>query len=91
VHPGEAIEIGSTEAIKQLVASGFGVAIVSVAAAKDQIALGVLKPVEMVGLAISRPLYRLRVTGRPLPAAAAEFERMLRGGAPLTRTRRTNR
>jgi DNA-binding transcriptional LysR family regulator len=91
VHAGEAIEIGSTEAIKQLVASGFGVAIVSVAAAKDQIALGVLKPVEMVGLAISRPLYRLRVTGRSLPAAAAEFERMLFGELALPRGRRTVR
>ncbi|WP_296708871.1 LysR substrate-binding domain-containing protein, partial [Rhodoblastus sp.] len=91
VHAGEAIEIGSTEAIKQLVASGFGVAIVSVAAAKDQIALGVLKPVEMAGLAISRPLYRLRVTGRSLPPAAAEFERMLFGELALPRGRRTVR
>jgi DNA-binding transcriptional LysR family regulator len=91
VHAGEAIEIGSTEAIKQLVASGFGVAIVSVAAARDQIALGVLKPVEMAGLAISRPLYRLRVTGRSLPPAAAEFERMLFGELALPRGRRTVR
>ncbi|MDI9849801.1 LysR substrate-binding domain-containing protein [Rhodoblastus sp. 17X3] len=91
VHPGETIEIGSTEAIKQLVASGFGVAIVSLAASQDQIALGALKPVEMAGLAISRPIHRLRVTGRPLAPAAAEFERMLYGEAPLTRTRRTNR
>jgi DNA-binding transcriptional LysR family regulator len=80
VHSDETIEIGDTEAIKQLVAAGFGVAIVSLAAAKDQIALGALKAVEMAGLAISRPLYRLRVTGRPLAPAAAEFERMLLGG-----------
>jgi DNA-binding transcriptional LysR family regulator len=91
VLPGETIEIGSTEAIKQLVASGFGVSIVSLAAAKDQIALGALKVVEMAGLAISRPLYRLRVKGRPLAPAAAEFERMLLGGAPLPRTRLSGR
>jgi DNA-binding transcriptional LysR family regulator len=41
---------------------------------------GALKAVEMPGLAISRPLYRLRVKGRPLAPAAAEFERMLLGG-----------
>jgi DNA-binding transcriptional LysR family regulator len=91
VHPGETIEIGSTEAIKQLVAAGFGVAIVSLAAARDQIALGALQPVEMAGLAISRTIHRLRVTGRPLAPAAAEFERMLQGEAPLTRARRTGR
>jgi DNA-binding transcriptional LysR family regulator len=91
VQPVETIEIGSTEAIKQLVASGFGVAIVSLAAAQDQIALGALQPVEMAGLAISRPLYRLRVKRRSLPPAAVEFERMLQGEAPRTITRRTSR
>ena len=84
VHPDETIEIGSTEAIKQIVASGVGVAIVSLAAAKDQIALGRLKAVAMAGLAISRPLYRLRVRGRSLAPAAAEFERMLH--APTMKT-----
>lgn len=90
VRPVETIEIGSTESIKQLVASGFGVAIVSLAAAKDQISLGALKPLEVAGMAISRPLYRLRVKGRPLPPAAAEFERMLFGGSPHPRVKRTS-
>jgi DNA-binding transcriptional LysR family regulator len=91
VRPVETIEIGSTEAIKQLVASGFGVAVVSLVAAKDQISLGALKPLEVAGMVISRPLYRLRIKGRPLPPAAAEFERALLGGAPLTRVRRSSR
>lgn len=88
ISPEETIEIGSTEAIKQLVASGFGVAIVSLAAARDQIALGALKALEVKGLAICRPIFRLGLKGRPPGPAAAEFERMLLGGPPRVRTRR---
>jgi DNA-binding transcriptional LysR family regulator len=70
------------------VASGVGVAIVSLAAAKDQIALGTLKAVAMAGLAISRPLYLLRVRARPLAPAAAKFERMLNAPTFETTSRR---
>jgi DNA-binding transcriptional LysR family regulator len=83
VSPSQTIEIGSTEAIKQLVAAGFGVTIVSLAAARDQIALGALKVVEIRGMAICRPIYRLRLKGRPLGPAIAEFERMLLAGAQI--------
>ena len=82
VHPVETIEIGSSEAIKQLVAAGFGVAIVSLAAARDQIALGVLKAVEIKGIAICRQISGLHVRGRPLGPAAAAFERLLLKDAP---------
>ncbi len=88
ISPSETIEIGSTEAIKQLVAAGFGTAIVSLAAARDQIALGVLKAVEIRGLAICRPIFHLRLKGRPPGPAVAEFERMLLGDAPIMRPTR---
>jgi DNA-binding transcriptional LysR family regulator len=46
-HRRSILKVGSTEAIKQIVAGGLGIAIVSAAAAADQIALGklgILKP-----------------------------------------------
>ncbi|MFG1463255.1 LysR substrate-binding domain-containing protein [Xanthobacter sp. DSM 24535] len=74
VRPRMVMEVGSTEAIKQVVAAGLGIAIVSAAAAKDQISLGVLKVVPVEGLVVRRPLYRLTLKGQHLRFAAAAFE-----------------
>ncbi len=71
------IEIGSTEAIKQMVAAGFGVAIVSAAAAADQIALGRVIVVKPRRFAVRRLLTRLSLPGRRPSAAAAAFDRLL--------------
>src|SRR5260370_20130560 len=60
IVPRSVLEVGSTEAIKQNVAAGFGIAIVSPAAAADQIALerlGILKP---PNFAVRRTLTRPR-------------------------------
>lgn len=65
------IELGSTEAIKQAVAAGLGLAIVSRAAVADQVALGRLKILKVPDLVIKRRLLRLVLAGR-LPSAAAE-------------------
>jgi len=82
VQPRRTLEVGSTEAIKQLVAAGVGVAVVSAAAAADQIALGRLSVprlrTESGGpLTLRRVLSRLRLPGRKPSAAAAAFDALL--------------
>jgi DNA-binding transcriptional LysR family regulator len=77
VHLRRTLEIGSTEAIKQAVASGVGVAIVSSAAIDDQIKLGRLKTVAMKNLRISRTLWQLKAPGRLETPAALAFERII--------------
>jgi DNA-binding transcriptional LysR family regulator len=88
IDPSRTLEIGSTEAIKQMVAAGLGVAIVSAAAAKDQVALGRLKTIQMRGPSIVRTLWKLKAPGRvELPAATA-FERLIAAPAALNSARR---
>jgi DNA-binding transcriptional LysR family regulator len=78
IEPKRTLEIGSTEAIKQIVAAGLGVSIVSKATVQDQVALGRLKTIMMRNLPIERTLWQLKSPGRvELPAAAA-FERLIR-------------
>jgi DNA-binding transcriptional LysR family regulator len=80
VEPKQTLEIGSTEAIKQAVAAGLGISIVSTAAIDDQVKLGRLKIVSLRDLHIERALWQLRVPGRiDIPAAVA-FERIIRKG-----------
>lgn len=72
-----ALEAGSTEAIKQTVAAGLGMAVVSRVAALDQIALKRLKIVSVRGLKLRRPLYQLALKDRPVSAAARRFIALL--------------
>jgi len=72
------LEIGGTEAIKQAVANGIGVSIVSRATVVDQLELGRLKTVPMKDLQISRTLWQLKVPGRIETPAALAFERIIR-------------
>ena len=88
IDPARTLEIGSTEAIKQMVAAGLGVAIVSAAAAKDQVALGRLKTVEMRNLSIVRTLWKLKAPGRVEVPAATAFERLIAAPAAANGTRR---
>jgi DNA-binding transcriptional LysR family regulator len=78
IEPRQTLEIGSTEAIKQAVAAGLGVAIVSSATIGDQVMLGRLRCVPMRDLAIERTLWQLKVPGRIEIPAAVAFERMIR-------------
>lgn len=73
-----ALQLGSTEAIKQAVAAGLGIAIVSRAAAADQIALGRLAVVTLRDVVLERELTELRLAGRPASAAATTFIALLR-------------
>lgn len=77
IRPGRVLEIGSTEAIKQMVAAGLGVAFVSAASAADQIALGRLKIVPLRGFNLWRMLTRISLPARQPTAAALAFERLL--------------
>jgi DNA-binding transcriptional LysR family regulator len=72
------LEIGSTEAIKQAVAEGLGVSIVSTATITDQVRLGRLKVVPICDLAIERTLWQLKSRLRINIPAAAAFERIIR-------------
>jgi DNA-binding transcriptional LysR family regulator len=78
VHPKPAVQLGSTEAIKQAVAAGLGIAVVSRAAAADQLALGYIRVLELKGVTFRRDLTELRLTGRAPSAAAVAFRALLR-------------
>lgn len=70
--------IGGTEAIKQAVAAGLGLAIVSRAAAADQIALGRIAVVAVDGLVIRRALTQIKLRDRAPTGGARELELLLR-------------
>lgn len=82
VRPPVALTLGSTEAVKEAVAAGLGLAIVSRAAAADELALGRVGAVRVAGLVIRRPLTRLRLEGRRPSAPAVAFEALLAAGVP---------
>jgi DNA-binding transcriptional LysR family regulator len=55
--------LASTEAIKHTVATGVGIAVLSISAVRTELAAGTLKVVRMKGLKIERPLYRIQRKG----------------------------
>jgi len=71
------MRLGGTEAIKQGVAAGLGVAIVSRAAAADQITLGRIVVVPVRGLQIRRELTQLKLRHRSDSTAARELRLLL--------------
>ncbi|MGZ5874608.1 MAG: LysR substrate-binding domain-containing protein [Bradyrhizobium sp.] len=77
IEPARTLEIGSTAAIKQVVAAGVGISIVSVVSVKDQVQLGRLKVLAMRGMTIERTLWQLQLPGRVAMPAARAFEKML--------------
>jgi DNA-binding transcriptional LysR family regulator len=77
IVPRSVLEVGSTEAIKQIVAGGLGIAIVSAAAAADQIALGKLAVLRARDFAVRRTLTRLSLPARQPSAPAAAFDALL--------------
>lgn len=72
------LELASTEAIKQAVAAGLGLAIVSRAAIADQLALGRIVVLPVRDVSFARTLSELRFVGRAPSAAAVAFRAMLR-------------
>lgn len=71
------LEMNSTEAIKQTVASGFGLAMISLHSASDQIAQGKLHVLRPTDLVVTRPLNYLALKNRFLSVAARAFESFL--------------
>lgn len=83
VEPKRTLEIGSTEAIKQAVASGIGVAIVSTSTIGDQLALGKLKVIPIRHVHIERTLWQLKSPGRLETPAASAFDRVMQRTAAV--------
>jgi DNA-binding transcriptional LysR family regulator len=75
------MRVGGTEAIKQAVAAGLGLAIVSRAAAADQLALGRIAILSVDGLVIHRTLAQLKLRDRAPTVAGRELEELLFGDA----------
>jgi DNA-binding transcriptional LysR family regulator len=69
--------VDGTEVIKQLVAEGLGLGVVSRFAVTDQLAIGRLVVLEVRGLVVRRPFNRLLLVGRRPSSAAREFRRLL--------------
>ena len=77
VFPCNVLEIGGTEAIKQAVAAGMGIALVSESAVRAQLPQGDLVILDIQDFSVSRTLTRLSLLGRQPSAAAAKFEKLL--------------
>jgi DNA-binding transcriptional LysR family regulator len=77
IEPARTLEIGSTAAIKQVVAAGLGISIVSTVSVEDQTRLGRLKVLDLRDLVIERTLWQLKLPGRVAMPAARVFEKML--------------
>jgi DNA-binding transcriptional LysR family regulator len=77
IEPLRTLEIGSTAAIKQVVAAGLGISIVSVVAVEDLVQLGRLKVLDLDDMKIERTLWQLKLPGRVAMPAARAFEKML--------------
>jgi DNA-binding transcriptional LysR family regulator len=81
----QAMELGSTEAIKKAVAANLGISIVSSSAVTLEVMLGHLCAVRVSDLNLHRPIYMLYARNSPLSPAAEGFRRFLAarpGSAP---------
>ncbi|MEC5398867.1 LysR substrate-binding domain-containing protein [Uliginosibacterium sp. H1] len=77
IDHGQTVEVGSNEAIVQTVAAGAGLGLVPRVCAEGQLAMGLVMCLPLVGEAITRPLFRLRLPRRPVSQVALAFEAML--------------
>lgn len=77
ITPRAMMEVGDTAAIKQVVVAGIGIALLSEAAVRPQLALGELAILPIRDFSVTRWLSRLSLSGRQPSAAAAMFERLL--------------
>lgn len=72
------MSLGSTEAIKNAVAIGLGVAMVSSLTLELELQIGRLCVIPLADLSIRRALHLVTLEGKPPSPAAAEFLRLLR-------------
>ena len=84
VRLGNTMRVGGTEVMKQAVASGLGLAIVSRAAAADQLALGRIAVLPVIDLVIRRTLTQLKLRDRATGTAARELEVLLDEPVPTS-------
>lgn len=80
LHVVPVMSLGSTEAIKNAVARGLGVALVSSLTIELELSSGRLLALDLADLSIHRALHLLTLEGKPPSPAAAEFSRLLRAG-----------
>lgn len=73
-----AFSLGSTEAVKEAVAAGLGVAFISSLATADEIKLGRLKMVNLKDFSIHRPLHQSQLKGRTPSEAEVKFMELLK-------------
>jgi DNA-binding transcriptional LysR family regulator len=71
------MSLGSTEAVKNAVAQGLGIAIVSRLSVTLELEVGWLRAVSLRGPPIRRDLHRIRLRGKHPSPAASEFLRLL--------------
>ena len=76
-HVATSMELGHTEAIKQAVMAGLGVAFVSVQAIKGELATGRLCSLRLEGMKILRHFHVIHNEGRSLSASARAFITLL--------------
>lgn len=81
VAPQIALTLGSTEAIKQAVMAGLGLAVISQSAVSEHLAAGTLSVIDVRNWNVPRDLTLLRLRGRVPSAAAKRFEEMIERGA----------
>jgi DNA-binding transcriptional LysR family regulator len=74
VHLRVEMALGSTEAIKQAVSAGLGLAIVSAATIKVELEIGQLVVLNVANMAIYRQLTRVSLVGRPSSPALTAFQ-----------------
>lgn len=77
-----AMELDHTEAIKQAVMAGLGVAFLSTYAVRGEVATGRLRALRLRGLRIQRHFHVIHHEARRLGASARAFMRALEGDAP---------
>jgi DNA-binding transcriptional LysR family regulator len=78
------LELGSNEAIKEAIARGLGVAILSAHAVQKELQSGQLRALEVAGLELERAMFVVRDRRRVLPAPARIFWLFLEAQPSLT-------
>ena len=82
IAPGAIMELNHTEAIKESVIAGLGVAFVSAYAVRSEVRAKELAVVRVRGLRIRRHFHAIHAEGRVLPASAQAFLGVLDDEAP---------
>lgn len=79
VTPEIALTLGSTEAIKQAVIAGLGLAVLSQSTVAEHVIAGTIRVLDIREWDVQRDLTLLRLRGRAPSAAARKFEEMIAG------------